>query len=78
MVGKVLFFNKETKEGEIEGVDRQRYYFHIGEWLSYSSIEIGQQVYYQIVDNEARDIVTQKPLNKKYRICFEIDVSLVG
>jgi len=74
MVGKVLFFNKETKEGEIEGGDKKRYYFHIGEWLSCSSIEIGQKVYYQIVDNEARDIVTQKTLHKKYRVFFEIDV----
>jgi len=78
MVGNVLFFNKETKEGEIVGVNKKRYYFHIGEWLSCSSIEIGQQVYYQIVYDEARNIVTQKTLHKKYRLCFEIDVSLVG
>jgi len=78
MVGNILLFNKETKEGEIVGVDKKRYCFHIGEWLSYSSIEIGQKVSYEIVDNEARNIVTEKPLNKKYRVCFEIDISLVG
>ena len=78
MIGNVLFFNKETKEGEIVGVDKKRYYFHIGEWLSCSSIEIGQKVSYAIVDDEARNIVTEKPFNKKYRVCFEIDISLVG
>jgi len=78
MIGNVLFFNKETKEGEIVGVDKKRYYFHIGEWISCSSIRIGQKVSYVIVDNEARDIVIDEPLNKKYHVCFEIDISLVG
>ena len=78
MLGSILYFNKETKEGEILGVDNNRYYFHIGEWLSCSSIEIGQKVSYAIVDNEARNIVTEKQLNKKYRVCFKIDVSLIG
>ena len=77
MIGNVLFFNKETKEGEIVGVNKKRYYFHIGEWLSCSSIRIGQKVSYEIVDNEARNIVIYEPLKRKYRVHFEIDVSIV-
>ena len=77
MVGNVLFFNKETKEGEIVGVNKKRYYFHIGEWISCSSIENGQKISYEIVDNEARNIVIYEPLKRKYRVHFEIDVSIV-
>jgi len=75
MIGNILLFNKETKEGEIEGVDRKRYYFHIGEWLSSSLIRIGQKVYYEIVDDEARNIVIDKPLTS-YIVLLKIDVSI--
>jgi len=57
MIGKVLSFNTETKEGEILGEDRKRYYFHIGEWLSIRTIRIGQKVRCNIEENEARNIL---------------------
>jgi hypothetical protein len=75
MIGNILLFNRETKEGEIVGVDRKRYYFHIGEWLSSSLIRIGQKVYYEIVDDEARNIVIDKPLTS-YIVHLKIDVSI--
>jgi len=79
MVGNVLLFNKETKEGKIEGVDKKRYYFHIGEWLSCSSLEIGQKVYYDIVDDEARNIVIDDELLiTQYIIHLKINVSIIN
>ena len=77
MVGNILLFNKETKEGEIVGVDNKRYYFHIGEWLSSVSIKAGQKVNYKIVDNEARNIIIDKPLSAKYILHLKIDFSIV-
>jgi hypothetical protein len=77
MVGNILLFNKETKEGEIVGVDKKRYYFHIGEWLSYSSIKTGQKVYYEIVDDEARNIIIDESLVTQYIVHLKIDVSIV-
>jgi hypothetical protein len=77
MVGNILLFNQKTKEGEIVGVDKKRYYFHIGEWLSCSSIEIGQKVYYEIVDDEARNIIIDESLSTQYFVHLKIDVSIV-
>ena len=51
MVGIILFFDKETNEGEILGVDDNKYYFHIGEWLSYHPIKIGQEVNYEVKED---------------------------
>jgi len=77
MVGNILLFNKETKEGKIEGVDKKSYYFHIGEWLSCSSIEIGQKVYYDVIENEARNIINNDFSFQKQTICLQIDISII-
>jgi len=56
MFGKVTTFNKETNEGELLGENNQSCAFHIGEWLSSQPIHIGQKVYYEVEENEARNI----------------------
>jgi hypothetical protein len=78
MVGNILLFNQKTKEGEIVGVNKKRYYFHIGEWLSCSSIEAGQKVYYETVDDEARNIIIDEPLSTQYLVHLKIDVSILN
>ncbi|SFV61399.1 hypothetical protein MNB_SV-14-595 [hydrothermal vent metagenome] len=74
MIGTVLLFDKETNEGEILGVDKKTYDFHIGEWLSSCSINIGQKVYYEIVDDEARNIIINEHQKVEYIIHLKIDV----
>lgn len=76
MIGKILFFDKKTNEGEILGVDKKRYAFHIGEWLSQSYIKTGEKVYYDVVDDEARNIITHELVSAKYILHLKIDVSI--
>ena len=76
MVGSVFFFNKETNEGEILGEDEKKYYFHIGEWLSYHHIIIGQEVDYEIEEGEARNIKIKKPPLNEYIVHLKIDFSI--
>ena len=71
MIGTVLFFNKDTNEGEILGVDKKIYDFHIGEWLSSCSITIGQEVCYEIVDDEARNIEPEEERVFYFEIHFK-------
>ena len=59
------------------GVDDNRYYFHIGEWLSYHPIKIGQEVNYEVKENEARNIKICIPKIKEYSIHLKINF-LVG
>ena len=76
MIGIVFIFNKETNEGEILGEDEKKYYFHIGEWLSYHHIKIGQEVDYEIEEDEARNIRVKKlPINE-YIVHVKINFSL--
>lgn len=56
MLGKIVTFNKETNEGKILGEDQEAYDFHIGEWLSNENINVGQAVYYEVEEDEARNI----------------------
>jgi hypothetical protein len=56
MLGTINRFDKETNEGKILGEDKQLYDFHIGEWLSDNNIILGQKVYYEIEEDEARNI----------------------
>jgi len=77
MLGNVLFFNTNTNEGEIEGVDKRRYYFHIGEWLSHHQIKIGQKVIYDIEEDEARNIKIEKTPIIDHIIHVKINFSLV-
>jgi hypothetical protein len=56
MLGTINKFDTETNEGKILGEDRQLYDFHIGEWLSERNIILGQKVYYQVEEEEARNI----------------------
>jgi hypothetical protein len=63
MFGKITTFNKETNEGKILGEDNKSYEFHIGEWLSSQPIHIEQKVYYEIEENEARNIELDEPLS---------------
>jgi len=76
MVGSILLFNKDTKEGEIVGVDNRKYYFHIGEWISNSDIKMGQKVYYEIVDNEARNIIIDEQLMLTCLVPLKINISI--
>jgi len=56
MLGTINKFDTETNEGKILGEDKQLYDFHIGEWLSDKNIILGQRVYYEIEEDEARNI----------------------
>ena len=56
MLGAINKFDTETNEGKILGEDRQLYDFHIGEWLSNQNIILGQKVYYEVEEDEARNI----------------------
>jgi cold shock CspA family protein len=77
MLGNVLLFNTNTNEGEIEGVDKRRYYFHIGEWLSNHQIKIGQKVIYDIEEDEARNIKIEKIPIINHIIHVKINFSVV-
>ena len=68
MLGAINKFDKETNEGKILGEDKQLYDFHIGEWLSEKNIILGQKVYYEVVEDEARNI----ELDEERVLCFEI------
>ena len=76
MVGIVFFFNRETNEGEILGEDEKKYYFHIGEWLSYHHIIIGQEVDYEIEEGEARNIKIKRLRQNEYIVHLKIDFSI--
>jgi hypothetical protein len=68
MLGAINKFDTETNEGKILGEDKQLYDFHIGEWLSNQNITLGQKVYYQVEEDEARNI----ELEEERVLCFEI------
>jgi len=70
---RVIKYNTKTNEGEVLGKDQKYYSFHIGEWLSNTNIRIGETVYYEIVDDEARNIMIDKPRIKEYVIHLKID-----
>jgi hypothetical protein len=48
MIGKILIFDYINRRGIIEDSDKNRYKFHIGEWLSDKEITIGEEVYFEI------------------------------
>ena len=68
MLGKISNFDRETNEGKILGEDRIFYDFHIGEWLSEGNIILGQKVYFEVEEDEARNI----ELEEERVFCFEI------
>jgi len=74
MLGIINKFDTETNEGKILGEDRQLYDFHIGEWLSERNIILGQKVYYQVEEDEARNI----ELNEEQVFYFEIHLKRRG
>ncbi|CAA6817398.1 MAG: Unknown protein [uncultured Sulfurovum sp.] len=77
MLGKIITFNKATNEGKILGENQEAYDFHIGEWLSDKNINVGQAVYYDVEEDEARNIVIDELLSSKYILHLKIDVSIV-
>lgn len=76
MLGKISTFDNERNEGEIVGEDKVVYPFHIGEWLSNRNISVGQNVYYEVAEDEARNIINTRE-NKKYVLHLKIDVSIL-
>jgi hypothetical protein len=68
MLGAINKFDTETNEGKILGEDKELYDFHIGEWLSNQNIILGQKVYYQVEEDEARNI----ELDEERVLYFEI------
>jgi len=68
MFGHVVQYSTESNVGEILGENKKRYSFHLGEWLSDSLIKIGQKVFYEVVEDEARNI----ELDEEKVLCFEI------
>ena len=57
MRGKVIMFDYQSRKGIIEDKKKNRYSFHIGEWLSEEKIQIGKEVEFEIpVVNEAINI----------------------
>jgi len=73
MRGKVLIFDEDTNEGKILGEDEQVVEFHIGEWLSRCKVLAGQEVCYEVVEDEAREILVSD--ESVFRV--RIDVCLV-
>ncbi|SFV57296.1 hypothetical protein MNB_SV-12-693 [hydrothermal vent metagenome] len=76
MRGKVLLFDKDTNEGQILGEDERLYPFHIGEWLSDSDVEIDCRVDFGVVDDEARNIMREEELEKRFRFVVRVEVSV--
>ena len=68
MLGKINSFDKETNEGKILGEDKIFYDFHIGEWLSEGNIVLSQKVYFEVEEDEARNIKREE----ERVFCFEI------
>ncbi len=62
MKGKVLFFDTDTNRGVIQDKNRNRYTFHIGEWLSSEPIVEGQEVSFDIPQEEALNIRARRSL----------------
>jgi cold shock CspA family protein len=60
MKGEVLLFDKNTNRGIITDKNQNKYYFHLGEWLSDEKIEKGEKVSFNIPHNEAIDIYINK------------------
>jgi len=76
MIGTILSFDKDTKEGEILGVDNNQYYFHIGEWLSNEGVQKGKKVCYDIIEGEAQNIMNNKLFSHGCTIHLEIDIDI--
>lgn len=72
MTGQVIAFDNETNEGWILGKNNKKYSFHIGEWLSECKIVVGQKIYYEIEEDEARNIQVYKAM-----FSFRVDVCVV-
>ena len=77
MFGKISIFDTDTNEGKILGDDGESYDFHIGEWLSSHNIQVGQAVYYEVEEDEARNILINKPVKEEHILHLKIDVSIV-
>jgi len=71
MLGTINKFDKETNEGQILGEDNQLYDFHIGEWLSESNIRLKQKVYYDLEEDEARNIELEEERVLYFEIHFK-------
>jgi hypothetical protein len=56
MRGKVILFDHNTHKGVIEDKHKNRYSFHIGEWLSKQPIIVGEEVSFEIPKEEAINI----------------------
>ena len=56
MRGKVLLFDINTRRGVIEDKNRNRYDFHIREWLSEQPIVVGDEVTFEIPKEEALNV----------------------
>jgi len=63
MRGKVLLFDYDTHRGIIEDKNKNRYSFHIGEWLSEQPIVVGEEVNFEIPKEDAINIKANKKLN---------------
>ncbi len=60
MKGTILLFDNDTQRGIIEDKQKNRYTFHIGEWLSNQQIVVGNKVYFEIPKEEAINITVDK------------------
>ena len=76
MKGKVLLFDSDSNEGEIEADNGLVYEFHIGEWLSHGSVEIGYRVSFEVVDDEARHVFMEEEV-RRFEGLVRIEVSFI-
>ena len=75
MKGKVLLFDYNSRKGIIEDKNQNRYSFHIGEWLSEQPVKVGEEVSFEIPQEEALNIQIEKKRNffiffSKWGKCF--------
>ena len=70
MFGHVVQYSTKSNEGEIVGENKKSYAFHLGEWLSDSLIKVGQKVFYEVEEDEARNI----QLDEKQTFHFRVEV----
>ena len=74
MKGKVLLFDSDSNEGEIEADNGLVYEFHIGEWLSCGKIETGCRVGFEVMDDEARHIRREEEV-RGFEVLVRVEVS---
>jgi hypothetical protein len=60
MRGKILLFDSNSRRGVIEDKNKNKYNFHIGEWLSEQPIIVGEEVNFEIPKEDALNIRVEK------------------